>query len=353
MIFVFDCSVDELAALPRQGVERLIEELCRSSARGHHRIVIPRTMIDWVLSELQLSSFNRSHLARLRSSFSQNGALLHLDVPKVEISTSPNLLENTGAFRWRIGYDILVHSNFLDRTVMLLENAESDGSLFSQLINFESKRRGFGVNNFQVSNGGGSSISKEFLRIASERYLVLCICDHDRIAPTAKPSDTWIALMEAEKRTEFVGAVLSTPGREAENFLLPTVIREIDAYRTANSLNQVEKILNSQENILPGRCFWLYFDVKEGFVGSKALAKCRDADSIAWLTTVLRVNADEIEKVSIEGLGGGVISNYIASNSAQKQMHSFVRSAYWNTHFCNWFDAILWLTAAENPSAAA
>jgi len=146
----------------------------------------------WAAQNLALSGQDRAHLEKVREEFTQLGGLRDAPTSRtLKIDALQQKLASVTDHVWSIGVEEVLASRFLEKTVLLLENATNDGELLGELISHEARRRGIRDIAFQVTNGGGGTTYQEVERITDLNQIFVCICDHDKLTPFSPNSETF------------------------------------------------------------------------------------------------------------------------------------------------------------------
>ena len=252
--------------------------------------------------------------------------------------------------KWCLGVRELIATNLCERPRILLENANNDGGMFEEIFKRESKRVGAGPLCYYFVNGGGATTYQEFARLCNDGYTVVCICDHDRIAPFTKKSETLRRVYQEANGRTFIGSVSETPCREIENFIPLKILESMFSNICQSDINQVHQLIQAQGDIASGDCLWLYFDIKEGCKPESIRGKCLNDQSKEWIARKYNI-ADISELTSIcGGFGQNVVTEFLSSPEALKSFHSFSRSNYWKTHFSHWIGEVIGYFTASSPT---
>ena len=342
MIISIEISVTQANEQPLGKLEEFFSEVLRSSRRGHHIIIVPRSLARWAMDNIHLSGHDQAHLERVREEFTQIGSLRNDPASRVlKVVSLHQELQAAGDHAWSIGIEEILDSRFLDKPVLLLENATNDGELYNELLSHEARRRGIQSLAYQVANGGGGTTFQEVTRFANLKHIVVCVCDHDQLTPYSQSSETYTRAAATANSIGLVGTVLATPGREIENFLpLDLLIDLFPDYLSAQK-TKLEGLISAQGAPQSGDCLWLFFDVKEGVCSAKLRQKCNSNDARGWAEAKYQIDDLEDDNTAIDGFGQNVVGRLLGNGAALAKMHKFTRSPYWKQHFATWFDTPL------------
>lgn len=342
MIISIEISVAQASEQPVARLEEFFSEVLRSSRRGHHIVIVPRGLARWALDNVQLSGHDRAHLERVKEEFTQLGSLR--DDPDSRVLKVVSLhqeLQMAGDHAWLIGIEEMLDSRFLDKPVLLLENATNDGDLYIEMLSHEARRRGIRSLAYQVANGGGGTTFQEVSRFADLKHIVVCVCDHDKLTPYSQDSETYRKAAATANNINLVGTVLATPGREVENFLPLDLVIDLFPDFPPAQRNKIEGLIRAQGDPQPRDCLWLFYDVKEGICSARLLQKCNSEEARGWAEAKYQIDDLENDNTAIDGFGQNVVERLLGNGAGLAKMHKFTRSQYWLKHFATWFDALL------------
>lgn len=342
MLISVNFEPEEVALLSVEVLTEFFSELLRSSRLGHHRVVIPRQIAVWVETQVPLSAIDRAHLTRLRSEYTQLAGLVSSARIFVQVVLGADLSIEEGGRVVRIGLEKLLSGQFLQRTVLLLENASSDGRMLQEILMHEAKRRSFGEFSFFVANGGGSGTAIELSRLAAEGYFLVCICDSDLLVPGGARSATCNKVMTEASKIAVPGVVAATPCREIENFLPIEVLEVLYGATRASACSSLKSVFANQKSVPSGDCVWLYLDLKLGIQKGKLRLVCNTPEKLAWASAKFGLVEDDLEDFVLEGLGESIVEDFLNSGVARAEFFKFTRSQYWSRYFENWVELLLW-----------
>ncbi|EAP82539.1 hypothetical protein EE36_14008 [Sulfitobacter sp. EE-36] len=234
----------------------------------------------------------------------------------------------------------MLAGRFLEKPILLLENATNDGDLYIELFSHEARRRGIRSLAYEVANGGGGTTFQEVYRLAKLQHVVVCICDHDKLSPYSQNSETFRKAASTAKHSDLVGTVVTTPGREVENFLPLDLVLDIVPNFPIDQRKKLEDLITVQGPVQPRDCLWLFFDVKEGICSNKLLKKCKSIDAQRWAEEKYKIDL-QVDKIAITGFGETVVAQLLDDGALLAKLYKFTRSQYWLHHFAPWFDAFL------------
>lgn len=347
MIVQISISVPDLTSLSRQDASYLFSELLRSSRQGFHRVVIPRALARWIADNVELSKIDHAHLVRLRGEYAQLAGLISRATILVRVVVGNDLEVAESGRVVEIGHERLLSGRFLERTVLLLENAANDGRMLSKILSHEARRISFGEVSYVVANGGGTGTATELKRFIDDQNIVVCVCDSDVFVPGGRRSQTCNAVITQGSKVTFAGVVSSTPGREIENFLSIDVIESLYSVTMSAECAALRSLFENQAGDNIDECVWLYLDLKSGLPSGKLLSECNTPQKRSWAVAKFSVDESELGSIVIFGLGDNIINDFFNNDVAQSLFFKFTRSSYWATHFSEWVENILWGTCGR------
>lgn len=253
--------------------------------------------------------------------------------------------------KYVIGIDRFLNSNYSRETVLLVEHIENDGSFYKYILD-EMKKKAV-IKNYMVdiNNGGGTAIVPCFQGKINEQRSVVCVLDSDKHAPNDRVSSTVKSVKKIARASVYVGNVLETVGHEIENFIPIDIYRQY-LFPEYQHYNIIEKLVQNQKLKCNGECLWLYFDIKTGILGSRLVDKGLSKQTLDWVSQKYLSDNQEIEDLSIPGLGTATMSQFNAIGGAKSAYHSFTRSDYWHEHFEEFFSNLYWYFVAAKKKAA-
>ena len=364
MIFTLRCTVNELAGAPREQLEAAFSRLVDSDRSGRHYFILQRELSRWAVANLQLSGRDLAHLKRLQEEYTIRGGLLEDARACVDVTIGGAAITIDGEDAFSIGLQPLVQGEYLlSRTCLVVEDAHSDGELYSHIFKTTRKITKVPSIAMQVIHGGGSGTDREFSRAIDQRKVVVCIADHDGLAPMDKKSAT-AKKVEGIYRARnidsdsldpsFIGLGVVTIGRELENHIPYVLLKVMGDYGSYSNFDKLDAMIDQDGCVASDSCFWQYFDIKHGVRGS-VLAEKRakgdiSIDVLDWICEKIGVQPEDVEGCCISGFGMNVVDNFLSNREALKGFHKFVRSDYWRFMFGAYFERLLWYFAAPTGS---
>ena len=352
MIFQVKCTVEELAGTCPDELEEIFSNLIDADRSGRHFFVLKRELCGWIINNIELSRINRTHLNSIREKYSSRGGLLKVAGAYVNITigNAPITLDERDVFS--IGHKLLLKGKYLlNESYLIVENSQSDGELYNYIFDRMKKITNIPSINIDVIHGGGSTIDNIFFSNIEEGKIVVCIVDHDRRAPMDKMSVTAKNVIQIyEKKNEqsnnddkcFIGLAIETVGRELENYI-PYNLFKIMYNDSYQYFEELDRLFSQVESTTSEIYFWLYFDVKNGFKGSKFNTSVCLRD---WISCKLECEYKEIESIDIPGFGNSVVDVFFKNPEALGEFHKIIRSNCWKSTFGAHFERLIWYFAA-------
>lgn len=343
MIIRIDLSTPEIQAISADDASYLFSEVVRCSRLGYHRIIIPRSVADWVGKNADLSAIDRAHLRRLRAEYTQLAGQAEVSPLVVRVVRAGGVERSADGRIVTIGYEHFIKGGYLLKSVLLLENAVNDGRIIALVLGHEAKRVSFGEIVYEIANGGGSTTAGELERHVSAGRIVACVCDTDLKIPSGARSPTFKSIMKKVTALPLVGLAIGTPGSEAENFIPLSIIDHMFRASHPDACHFLQQVMMSQGNC--DDCFWLYFDIKRGF--SAMVPHLNTEEKRRWACRKLGVDEDSLAGVVISGFGDAVIASFFNDEIAQAEFFEFSRTEYWQIHFSEWIHKVLWIVCGR------
>ena len=190
MIFHFDLTAAEIAATSTVMLEGCISEAVRAHRLGQHLIIINRDAADYLAAHVDLNSIERATLSKLRADYTQTAMLTRKASTYIRIAALPSGTIRRIGNAIELSVDQAVLTALYERTVLLVEDENTDGPLFEFLLeNLRAKTVGMVPLSFQPFHGGGERIVDVARKRVNERRLVCVIVDTDKFSPVGSPSD--------------------------------------------------------------------------------------------------------------------------------------------------------------------
>ena len=359
MIFHLDCSINELETANANEMEETIARLVDADRSGKHFFVLKRELCGWAIDNLELSRLDKEHLITIREDYAGRGGLPRLAkaVIKVRIGSDAVSFDGDGIFS--VGHVELIQGEYLSSSaVFVMEDVAADGRLYSHIFGEVRKISAVPSYRFDPVHGGGSVTETVLNNEIRKKRIVVCVVDHDKVAPMDRKSSTAKGILtnhhrrnvgQSYKHECYVGVSCTTIGKELENWIPYHLFKLMPRFRNHSSFGKLDEVMGdlSEED---GHCFWLHFDIKEGIDGKKLRKKLDDgevsADVIEWVCAKIGSSGSALEEVRIDGFGLGIIDAFFGSQEAIKGFHSFVRSEHWRRLFGGYFEDLLWYFAA-------
>ncbi len=360
MIFYFQAAAEQLVALDNRELENVFSALIEADRQGRHFFVATRSVCRWAAENLPLSRQSCEHLQRI----GEEHAVRHCLVSNSRVYVSVVIgnqaigLENERVFS--IGHVQLLRMKYLlAETRFIVEDIDVDGRFYEHLLAENQKLGDVPSYKFEMVHGGGSRIPRVFEAELRRGGIVVCVVDHDKLAPMDQLSSSAIrVLREYEKRNGdvtgdgdcFIGIALATVGREAENYIPYSLLREMPGCQGYANFAELDNIVLRAGEARFQDEFWRYFDIKCGICGSDLVRKAArgkmSAEVLSWIERQLECDRDAMEHVNIAGFGQRVIEVFLKSPDTLGRFHQFVRSDIWQHRYVEYFEVILWFFAA-------
>ncbi len=355
MIFQLQCTIEELTGACRVELQDVFSNLINADRSGKHFFVLQRKLCKWATENLELSGNDFSHLELIREQYTVRGGLLNIACVyvKVTIGDGPVTYDRKNTFS--IGHQRLLEGkDLLNKSCLIVEDFESDGQLYNCIFKMMTKTTNVPSIELQLEHGGGSKIHRVFKSKIEEPRIAVCIVDHDKLAPmdkvskTAKEVDKIYTNRNININTDnqrFIGLGISTIGRELENHIPYHILKKTNT--SYPDFDKLDELVSQVGCVSPENCFWQYFDIKNGFNGSKLKTKLKNSVDVRnWICEKVGCEYETIERIHISGFGDRVVKTFLENPEALGDFHKFVRSHYWQSMFGAYFEELLWYFAA-------
>ena len=362
MIFQLQCTVDELAGASPDQVEEVFSNLIDADRSGRHFFLLPRRLSNWAIAALQLSGRDFAHLNLIREQYAVRWGLLKVARAYVNVRVGGSSITFDGKGEFSIGHQRLIQGDYLlSKTCLVVEDMVSDGTLYCHIFDETKKITNVPSISVQLEHGGGTRTDLILEKLIKERKVVVCISDHDRLAPMGRKSATAIKVERIYRARNidsdnsdcsFLGLGILTIGRELENHIPYHLFKVMERYRTHVDFDKLDELVSQVECVMAEDCFWQYFDIKKGVNGSVLTSMVNSGEistsAFNWICAKVRMDSETIEEFCIAGFGEDVVDAFFASHEALVGFHRFVRSDYWRFMFGSYFETLLWYFAAPN-----
>jgi hypothetical protein len=342
MLVFLEATPESLDAAVLSEMEMLFSELLRSSDFGLSKVVIQREVCIWGEKNLQLSARHKAILGRKREAFTQEGALRWIDCSRLTVSIGSSALTNLGGGDYRIGHLKLLLSRYLAGSVLIVENQESDGEFYRQVLFSMRKKALVKEIHVDIRNGGGSTIVAAFEAELNKANVSVCVIDSDKAAPSAPASAVAKTLAALNDRSVYVGEVLQTPCKEVENFISLDIIQRNALCATYSAFDDLCQLLDRQAGGANSNCLWLYFDLKRGMSPVLLDGHSLPEEALDWIGSKFLKEGEDIRTKIIPGFGDGILRQYLKCGLANRDFQQFMDSQYWLDNFSIFFERIYW-----------
>jgi hypothetical protein len=253
--------------------------------------------------------------------------------------------------------NLIAGQYLLTKTALVLEDLIDDQDLFDILMREARKLSTVPGFVYDPIHGGGSRTIDVFEAEIAKNKICVCIVDNDRFAPCDGKSEMAKKVLRKNTRDlvgldgqPFLGMGFTTIGRELENYVPFSILREVDQYEvhpTNNTIAEVVLQIGVPDQL---DCAWLFFDVKDGLDGKAMLEKAKNElvsnETVDWLCQKFGTTIVEFEELKIQGYGNKVVRNFLNCPSALAAFHQFTRTEYWRHVFLDQLDHLLWFFAS-------
>lgn len=353
MIVSLELAADDIYRYNVGDIESAIEELLRSARLGYHIAIIPTTIARAILDVVSLGAKHRAFLEKLALEYPQVAALRRSVSAYVRV-TSRFDIPAVSQTAIDIELSLLSFPHTLERTVVVVEDCESDGRFYRQALAALKGKLGFSTHNAEYVHGGGERLWEIAKQRITERRIVVIVADSDRATPYDSASDKVKRIKSKLKECDWpLVRLIELPCREVENIIPVNVVRMLRcATGRDSSLDFLHRIHAVEDKLCCGSNdkFWLYFDVKNGFKLSDLRHGERNP-AAQWQKQRV-VDPDSGTILEIEGFGSHVIDQFNQSNEAIASFRQHVFSSDWFSIFGNHIRELSEFTAATNPQRA-
>ncbi|WP_342239661.1 hypothetical protein [Inquilinus sp. OTU3971] len=348
MLFLLDLPPEEYARCDKDTLARTVTELLRANDRGHHIVVIDRRGVEWLTSHLSLNDWESASLRRIELAYSQRGGLATEARIYVKLTIDDNGIERSKEqTAFRRSFKTILLGNYLNPSQLFVEDGIHDGDMYKFIMENLADRFNVPYVKLEVLHGGGDRTSSMAIERAKDSYVVACIVDSDRRAPTQPEPSKVRSARASPKVAGSLFIIEATPCRELENMLPLELLQNLQSFiknPTGGYLRRIDEYElthNLEEK------FYFYFDLKEGITPPNAETKGK-SHSDGWLATRLE-SALGGSVASLVGFGPNIISQIINSNKLCSDLRPLIRSPSWIAVFGSFIRSLIWIFSATRP----
>ncbi|MGJ5041883.1 MULTISPECIES: hypothetical protein [unclassified Bradyrhizobium] len=345
MLFHLDEPVQELSKLDADQLAEVVSDLLGAARLGYHVVAISRTSASWINANIDLSMRERAMLSRISSDYTQAAGLRK--VAKRYINLTSNDLLHLGVTGNCVSVAVLrlKQCRLLERSVLLVENINSDGAIYEFLLSNRHKSIGCPAISFVRYHGGGDDLPKVMEHLIVERRIVCAVVDSDKSAPISFNKKMHRLSKVSDGFSWPLCFLLTPPAREAESLVPLAIVAQLPCGK-GSVTNGVHLNIAAAEKVgghASTDAFWLYFDLKEG-VSVEKVNRLNDAER-DWLTGKLSLVGIDPAHVSIPGYGENIIKQLFESNRLLGEYRDAVQHRSWRDVFDHFISEMVWIFA--------
>ncbi|QND39961.1 hypothetical protein HB771_25300 [Rhizobium leguminosarum bv. viciae] len=158
MIFDLTASIADLQVSDKNRLHNVISDLLSVHRAGHHLMIVPRELADWLVANIAFNDRDKALLNWLKDDFTQSEQLLEIADIRVSVAPSNKAGIVVEANRIVVGLNDVNWTYLLDRANLLIEDAEYDGQLYLKILQACKSKVGAPNVVFDRRNGGGTGI---------------------------------------------------------------------------------------------------------------------------------------------------------------------------------------------------
>ncbi|MCY1669305.1 hypothetical protein [Rhizobium sp. SL86] len=318
----------------------LARELLRCHRRGHHLVVLDRT-IAAAIQDLDLSNQEKALTNRLSQDYTQTGNLHKQAYAYVSIVNDISVFAHKQDNCFKISIGAAIESRVLDPCAVVVEDVVSDGFMYKQIFEEIARKSPVRKFEYELIHGGGQN-SVNVLRDKFERKrIALAIIDSDKSSPDCSVEKKTSSLSHLFETANWnVGDFFITPCREVENFVPFDVLRQLPS-GTRNTANDVYLRISAAEDdasIDLVERIEMYADLKSGI----QLQCCAlNEQAASWIRSRFEL-AGLHELTDVPGYGDRIIEQIKSSGRLISEFRALIRERRWQQRFFAFFEKIFW-----------
>jgi hypothetical protein len=240
----------------------------------------------------------------------------------------------------------LSNYRILEKSMLLLENVDSDGDFYAFILDNHSAFYSCDHLSFECYHGEGYDLPKVLTRLIQDGRIVFAVVDSDRYAPCSKELKV-AQLSKISDELNWSLSFSSTPAcREIENMIPMNIVLKLPS-AVGNSANKIHLAIEEAESALAlsdHELFWLYCDLKEGLHPDK-LSKLA-VDEREWICTKLNFAGIDPKERAISGYGEKVVKQLFADGRLLGELRDLTRHRSWRNVFSSFFEDLAWVFIA-------
>jgi hypothetical protein len=342
MLFYLEHSA-QLLELSVELLADPISGLIQAHRSGTHLVVIDRQCASWLHENVDLSKRDKAMLERMAQEFTQSAGLRRKAKAYVRLTAdrTQDLLVQDREIN--IALEKLTQYRLLEKSILLVENIETDGRLYEFLLHNHSDLHSVRHIALDRHHGGGDDLPKVFAKLATDRRIVCAAVDSDKNCPqSANPKIGKLLRLGAELNWPFALAI-SPPCREAENLIPMEIVMALPSgFRNATNQLMLDITKAEANNGDPvENQYWLHFDTKLGLRVEK-LKEMSPAEQ-QWISGKLRFANCDPTLQAVDGYGDRVLFQLLAENRFMKDFRTATRHENWRRTFSAFLDEFIWL----------
>ncbi len=333
----------------KQNLADFFDYMLNVSREGIHRVFMERDLMLWVYENIELHNKERSQLRQIWANCTQLGSKVESIPCSMTVTFAQNEFIKREGYNWGVSYLNFVNGLRFSRIELLVENEIYDGDFYSHIFQTVANNEKYdvGLLNFNPHHCGGKQFMIKLLpRYVNPKTMALCIGDRDTSHPSDDCADELIKKYHEIVRDDFFGFVTITVGRAAENHL---TLEILELMYPKKDTSKLKNLINNQEFTVKGDSLWLYYDIKEGVNPKKILENCEFDDKKAWIRQQYQIDQFNAKDENLPRFGNKVLEHFLKNPKAQQEFSEFINTDYWEDHFHEWVEPILWYLCGEIP----
>lgn len=352
MIVHFAYETEELVLLNQQVLSRAVPELLRAHRYAHHLVVIAREVADWLLQNIALTPKDHATLEQIKRDYTQTADLIRRcsNLIRVRNVSAPHIIAE-GKFI-NVDLQVVAQPYLLERSALVVEDLQTDGRLYSLLLDYLKNKVGVPYLSYEIMHGGGSRTMDVATDKAADKRIVCAIFDTDRKRPLdTKPNKVRLIEEAADRLNWPLLSAVAPNCREIENIVPFRIAKALPCAVDNKSIADIESIISIDLQIgaLSSEFYWLYFDLKAGCDFEK-LEKMSNQEDVNWIKSKIDVVRKGRVTGKISGFGPNVIPQLLDHAQSNPDFKTFVNSKDWWDYFGDHFSYLMWICAAPRAS---
>lgn len=351
MIIVVNIKPCEVIKMSDTEGRRLFEKITLASQKGYHRFIVDLELSKFISNCDHFSEKVRKHFEHLSENFVQNDSQLEQPNIVLNIKYGNDNIAPKESKVWFVGHRSVLKSNLLKPTQFLVESEETDAFVYKMMVNYLGEKIELNNLSFHIISGMGSATGIKIKKLICKKFIICCICDSDKSAPSGIFGDTYNIIDKSAKKLKF-GKVFATPCRELENFfdleLVQMLLSEKEYKKKKQTIKKLNELMECEKCNNKLDYLWLFFDIKEGISGKKILQK-EDKTVQEWIARKYNTDMKDLGNIKFPSICEETVERFKKNDKAHNEFVCLMGKKSWQKQFNWWIKSYIWYFCGSEP----